>query len=119
MSTTGSGSVVGTDGSVVGRDFREREVSFGSTNVVVKLDEKHPPPARDYSSPRKTDVVVTESSECLVFLGTGASCGVPMVNHLIFGGWNENNPGTERDPCKVCQDAWKNPLSKNRRGNIS
>ena len=42
----------------------------------------------------------------VVFVGTGVSTAVPNMNHILNG------------PCPVCEDAM-NPLSKNRRNNVS
>ena len=42
----------------------------------------------------------------VVFIGTGVSTAVPNMNHILNG------------PCPVCEDAM-NPLSKNRRNNVS
>lgn len=46
----------------------------------------------------------------VLFLGTGVSTAVPNLYHVVIKG---------NEQCAVCQDAWRNPHSKNRRNNVS
>lgn len=49
----------------------------------------------------------------MIFMGTGCSAGSPRLAHIIrFGQPTEVT-------CVVCQDAWLNPKSKNKRNNVS
>lgn len=43
----------------------------------------------------------------VLFLGTGVSTAIPIIGHVL------------QNSCKVCADAQSNPLSKNRRNNVS
>lgn len=57
----------------------------------------------------------------VLFLGSGVSTAIPNLGHVVF--CTEVNPSaddTSVSPmCQVCLDAISNPLSKNRRNNVS
>eukprot|EP00930_Biecheleria_cincta_P071258 TRINITY_DN58775_c0_g1_i1.p1 TRINITY_DN58775_c0_g1~~TRINITY_DN58775_c0_g1_i1.p1 ORF type:complete len:389 (+),score=45.54 TRINITY_DN58775_c0_g1_i1:47-1213(+) len=52
---------------------------------------------------------MTQLSCRFVVLGSGGSCGLPNLRHILQQDYK----------CKVCEDALRNPSSKNRRGNPS
>jgi hypothetical protein len=53
--------------------------------------------------------MATDATFDVLFVGTGVSVGVPSLEHLMLS----------PHACSLCEEAYANPSSRNRRNNVS